>query len=99
MSIQYMVPGFEPITFGREPLPITTRPGLAPNRAIEVYFWLNGLIQSSSQSNLQKNNFNIFLKRQFFNSQCHRVVGRGGEVGTDSGGDGVGGLVVSVLYS
>ena len=28
ISIQYMVPGFKHTTFGREPLPITTRPGL-----------------------------------------------------------------------
>ena len=30
MSIQYMVPGFEPMTFGHECPPITTRPGLPP---------------------------------------------------------------------
>ena len=30
MSIQYMVPGFEPTTFGDESPPITTRPGLPP---------------------------------------------------------------------
>ena len=30
MSTQYMVTGFEPMTFGCESLPITTRPGLPP---------------------------------------------------------------------
>ena len=32
MSIQYTVPGFKPMTFGYESLPITTRPGLPPNK-------------------------------------------------------------------
>ena len=30
MSIQYTAPGFEPMTFGHESPPITTRPGLPP---------------------------------------------------------------------
>ena len=30
MSIQYPAPGFEPMTFGIESPPITTRPGLPP---------------------------------------------------------------------
>ena len=36
MSIQYMVLGFEPTTFGRESLPITTTPGLPPKTTIVV---------------------------------------------------------------
>ena len=31
MSIQFTVPGFEPMTFAHESPPITTRPGLPPN--------------------------------------------------------------------
>ena len=41
MFIQYTAPGFEPTTFGREPPPITTRPGLPSLLTLEVNF--NGL--------------------------------------------------------
>ena len=36
MSIQYTAPGFEPMTFECESLPITTRPGLPP---INTSYW------------------------------------------------------------
>ena len=34
MSIQFTVPGFRPMTFGDESLPITTRAGLPPKRSL-----------------------------------------------------------------
>ena len=36
MSIQYMVPGFELMTFGHESPPITTRPGPHPCASLFV---------------------------------------------------------------
>ena len=59
MSIQYTVPGFEPTTFGRESLPITTRPGLLyllPYKVLQ-----NKLLRGGHcKLNLSQTRFNIF---------------------------------------
>ena len=55
MSIQYMVLEFEPMTFGRESPPITTRPGLSPKHSIFVRTFIFCLLNLPKRSRTKMN--------------------------------------------